>query len=75
MSLLTQAYLLEQYGPRLNLDQLATLLEMKKNTIYNKVAMGTFEVKTYVDGGRRFADYRDVSEHLDECRRRAKDST
>lgn len=39
MSLLTQAYLLEQYGPRLNLDHLAALLEMKKITIHDKVAM------------------------------------
>ena len=40
MSLRTQPYLLEQYSPRATIDQLAALLEMKKNTICNKVAMG-----------------------------------
>lgn len=71
MSLLTQAYLLEKFGPRLNVDQLASVLGMKPNTIYNKVSSGTFEVKTYVDGRERFADYRDVAEYFDECRDRA----
>lgn len=40
MSLLTQACLLEQCGPHLNLDQVTALLDMKKNPIYNKVTVG-----------------------------------
>ena len=40
MGLLSRACLLERYDPRLNLDQVTALLDVKKNTIYNKVAMG-----------------------------------
>jgi predicted DNA-binding transcriptional regulator AlpA len=67
MSLLTQAWLLEKYGARLTLDQLADALAMSKNTIYNQVSQGTFPVRTYLDG-KRYADYRDVAEHFDRCR-------
>ena len=70
-SLLTQAYLLEHYGLRLTIDQLAEVLHIARNTIYNQVAAGTFAVPTYVDGAKRFADYRDVAAYLDECRARA----
>jgi AraC-like DNA-binding protein len=71
-SLLTQAYLLENFGLRLTVDQLASVLHMARNTVYNQVAAGTFSVPTYVDGGKRFADYRDVAKYLDECRERAR---
>ena len=70
-SLLTQAYLLEKYGPRLTLDQIAEVLCMAKNTIYNQVAQGTFPVPSYVEGTKRFADFRDVAEHFDKCRKLA----
>lgn len=71
-SLLTQAYLLDHYGLRLTVDQLAGVLHMARNTVYNQVANGTFSVPTYVDGGKRFADYRDVATYLDDCRQRAR---
>lgn len=71
MSLLTQAYLLEQYGPRLSVDQLAKVLDRKSTTIYNQVSAGSFEIPTHLDSNRRFADYRDVATYLDECRARA----
>lgn len=70
MSFLSQAYLLERYGLRLSMEQLAEVLGIKVNTIYNQVSAGTFPVKTYLDG-HRYADYRDVAAHLDECRARA----
>lgn len=70
MSLLTQAYLLEKYGPRLTMDQLAEVLGIAVNTIYNQASAGTFKVPTYLDG-RRYADYRDVAQHLDDCRQAA----
>ena len=72
MSLLAQAFLLEQYGPRLSIEQLAAVLHLARSTIYNQIAAGTFAVPTYVDGGKRFADFRDVAAYLDECRVRAK---
>lgn len=68
MSLLTQAYLLEKYGPRLNVDQLAQVLQMARQTINNQISDGSFPVATYRAAGKRFADYRDVAKHLDECR-------
>lgn len=68
MSLLTQAYLLERYGPRLSIDQLAQVLGMAKGTIYNQISAETFPVPTYVDAKQRWADYRDVAEYLDRCR-------
>lgn len=71
MSLLTQAYLLEKYGPRLDLEQLGQVLSRAKNTMYNQVSKGTLEVPTYLEGGKRFADYRDVATYLDACRARA----
>lgn len=71
MSLLTQAYLLDRYGLRLNIEQLAECLGMAKASIYNQISAETFAVKTYIDGGKRYADYRDVAEHMDACRRLA----
>jgi hypothetical protein len=71
MSLLTQAYLLDTFGPRLTIDQIAQVLGLKAGTIYNQVSAQTFPVRTYVEGGKRFADYRDLAEYLDVCRERA----
>lgn len=71
MSLLTQAFLLERYGPRLTIDQLADVLGMPPGSIYNAVSANKFSLPTYVDGKRRWADYRDVATYLDECRARA----
>ncbi|AMR79302.1 hypothetical protein [Cupriavidus nantongensis] len=65
MSLLTQAYLLDNYGPRLNVQQLSKLLDIAEGTIRNQISAGAFPIKTYVDGGRRFASYQAVAEHLD----------
>lgn len=65
MSLLTQAYLLEQYGPRLSIIQLARLLTLTEGTIRNQISAAAFPIKTYVEGGRRFASYQAVAEYLD----------
>ncbi len=71
MSLLTQAYLIEKYGLRLDMKQLAEVLGVAENTIYNRISAGRLDVKTYVDGKSRFADVRDVADYLDHCRQRA----
>lgn len=71
MSLLTQAILAEKYGLRLTVQQLGEVLDMDANTIYNQVAQGVFKVKTYLDGKRRFADFRDVADYLDAQRENA----
>jgi hypothetical protein len=71
MSFMTQAWLLEKYGPRLNVEQLGQVLGLAAGTIYNQIGKGSFAIPTYVDGKARFADYRDVADYLDQCRARA----
>ncbi len=71
MSLLTHAYLIERFGVRLNMKQLGEVCGWAENTIFNRLAKGDFPITTYVDGGKRFADYRDVADHLDVCRSKA----
>lgn len=73
-SLVTQMIVAERYGPRLSMEQLAQVMGMSKGSIYNQVSAGTFPITTYVDGGKRWADYRDVAEHLDRCREEARAS-
>lgn len=68
MSLLTQAYLLDKYGPRLDIGQLAEVLGVTKPSLYNQISLGTCPVKTYMHGGKRWADYRDVAQSFDELR-------
>lgn len=71
MSLMIQSYLLEKYGPRLSVDQLAEVLGFKPQTVYNQVSAGTFPIPTYVDGKKRFAAFQEVDRYLEECRGRA----
>lgn len=71
MSLVTQAFILERYGLRLSIPELAAVLGIEPKTLYNKVSAGTCPVPTYVDGGKRFADYRDVAKHFDAMRAKA----
>lgn len=71
MSLLTQAYLLENFGPRLNTEQIAKVLGITTRALYNQVSEGRLMVKTYVDAGKRWADFRDVAEYLDSMRQQA----
>ena len=71
-SLVTAAFMFEHYGPRLNVDQLAEVLGLTNRAVYNQVCKGTFPIATYVEAGKRWADYRDVAMHFDACRARAK---
>lgn len=68
MSLITTALLFERYGPRLNMPQLAALMEIAEPTLYNQISGGTCPVKTYREGKQRFADVRDVAAYLDQAR-------
>ena len=68
MSLLTQAMIFERYGARTSAEKLSEALGITKAAIYNQISAGTCPVKTYLDGGKRWADYRDVAEHFDRCR-------
>lgn len=68
MSLITQAYFLEKYGPRLDVQQLADALDIQPKTVLNQVSAKTFPIPTYVDQGKRWADARDVAAHFDAMR-------
>lgn len=72
MSLFLQALVFDKYGPRLNVEQLAEVLGLSKGAIYNQISAGTIPVKTYLDAGKRWADFRDVAEYFDEVRSAAR---
>jgi predicted DNA-binding transcriptional regulator AlpA len=69
VSLLTQAFIVEKYGIRLNADKLAEVLGLTKPALYNQISAGTCPVKTYLEAGKRWADYRDVAAYFDEVRK------
>ncbi|RKE24373.1 hypothetical protein B0G76_8258 [Paraburkholderia sp. BL23I1N1] len=75
MTLLTRAFILERYGVRLTMGQLAALLAMSEGTIRNQVSAETFPIPTYKEGAARYASYDAVAEYLDkmseEARRKA----
>lgn len=71
MSLVTQAFIVHKYGIRLNAEQTADVLGITKAALYNQISAETCPVKTYLDGGKRWCDYREVARHLDECAERA----
>jgi hypothetical protein len=61
-------YLLRTYGPRLTTADLAAVLKLAQTTIWNTAASGHIKVPTYVDNGKRYADYRDVAAYLNQQR-------
>ena len=71
MSLVTQAFIVEKYGVRLDTDQLAEFLGISPGSLRNQLAAGICQIKTYRDGKKRWADYRDVAAYLDELRAQA----
>ena len=71
-SLVTQMFVAERYGLRLTIAQLSNVLGITEPAIYNQVSKGSFPIATYVESGKRWADYRAVAEHLDACAARAK---
>ena len=72
MSLLVQAYLIENYGLRMTLEQVAQELSITPQTIRNQISADRFPIPTVVDQGRRWVDFRDFAEYLDEVRKKAK---
>lgn len=74
-SLVTQMIIAEKYGVRLSIEQLAEVLGLKtKAAVYNQISNGTFPISTYVDAGKRWADYRDVAAYVDACREKAREA-
>lgn len=72
MSLLAQMVLIEKYGLRVDLERLAEILETTQPNIRRKISEATFEIPTYLDGGKRWADIRDVADYLDQRRQQAR---
>lgn len=71
-SLVTQMVLAEKHGLRLNVEQLASVLDMTPGAILNAISARRFPIPTYVDGKRRYADFRDVAAYLDGRREQAR---
>jgi len=67
-TLMTQAMIVDKYGIRLPVEKLAEILCITKPSVYNQLSAGTFPIPTYMDQGRRYADFRDVAAHIDKCR-------
>jgi DNA-directed RNA polymerase specialized sigma24 family protein len=67
-SLLTQALIVERYGVRLNTDQIADLLGITKPALDDQISAGTLKLKTYVDGGKWYADYPDAAAYFETLR-------
>lgn len=63
-------YLIETYGLRLNMEQLAHALGLSRSTVRNRISAGTLKVPTYLDG-QRWADARHVAAFLDSCHENA----
>jgi predicted transcriptional regulator len=72
MSLLTRAFILERYGVRMTMAQLAALLVMSEGTIRNQVSAETFPIPTYKEGAARYAAYDAVADYLDAMSQKAR---
>lgn len=70
-NLMTQAMIVDKYGFRIGVEKLAEILSITKPSVYNQLSAGTFPIATYLDQGKRFADFRDVAAHIDRCREMA----
>lgn len=70
-SLVSQMVVFERYGARLDAGGLSELLQVSRGTVLNQISAGRFPIPTYVDGGRRWADFRDVAAYLDAKQREA----
>jgi hypothetical protein len=53
---------------RLNTSELAGLLSLHPQTIRNQIAQKRFPVASYLDGGIRYFDVRDVEAYFDKKR-------
>ncbi|QMV72613.1 hypothetical protein HS961_07040 [Comamonas piscis] len=70
-SLVTQMFVAEKYGLRLDVSQLAQVLGITPGTVLNRISANNFGIPTYIDNGKRYADYRDVAAHFDAIRKNA----
>jgi len=60
--------MIEKHGLRLDLEALATELDTTPANLRRRISEGTLSIPTYVDGGKRWADARDVAMYFDQQR-------
>ena len=63
--LTTRAMIADRYGMRLSMQQVAEILDLTPNTVYNMIVSGELPIRTYKEGKRRFASYEAVADYLD----------
>lgn len=68
MSMMHHVYLLERYGMRLTIEELASELETTPAALHTRISNGALDLPTYLDGKRRYADSRDVADYIDRMR-------
>ena len=71
MSLTTRMHLLDKYGMRLSMEELAQELGTTVQVIRNRQTEGDFPIPTYLDGSRRFAAYEAVAQYFDDMYERS----
>jgi predicted site-specific integrase-resolvase len=71
-SLMTRMFILEKYGARLSMEQVAQVLGVHVQTVYNQLGTGELPVVTYKEGARRWASYDAVADYLDMMSAQAK---
>ena len=74
MSLLSQMVLIEKHGLRVDLEALADILDTSAANLRRRISEGTLTIPTYMDGGKRWADTRDVADYFDAMRQTARDA-
>lgn len=74
MSILSQMVLIEKHGLRVDLEALASILDTSAANLRRRISEGTMTIPTYVDGGKRWADTRDVADYFDTMRQTARDA-
>lgn len=63
--LITRAMIVDRFGMRLSMDQVAEILAISPSSVYNMISLGEFPIRTYKEGARRFASYEAVADYLD----------
>jgi len=65
MKLATRAALIDRYGMRLTMEQVAEILGWSTHTVYQQAVNGSLPIRTYKEGSRRYASYEAVADYLD----------
>lgn len=74
VSILAQMVLIEKHGLRVDLEGLASILDTTPPNLRRMISAHTLQIPTYIDGGRRWADVRDVADYFDLRRQEARRS-